>query len=103
MIENLIHVLTHNPLYLITGIILVILVILPTRKSSPASKNIVYLAAIIWIICFAYKFNTGQDIFRQLANNVNNEINAESQPLKIKGPFNKYYSDESGRVPRKNL
>ena len=104
MIGNLMHFLAQNPLYLITGIILIILIIWPTRKSAPASQNIYYLAAIFWIICSAYKFNTGQDIFRLFTNNISNELNTEVQPFKIKGPFNKYYSDESGRVSRgKNL
>jgi hypothetical protein len=96
MIEYLIHFFTYNKIYLFTGAVLLILIILPTKeKISPKTTKFLYLAVVIWIISFAYRVNTGQDII-YLFNNNDNTL-TEGQPNKIKGPFNKYYSNEAGR------
>jgi hypothetical protein len=78
---------------------LLVLVILPTKeKVSPKTQKLFYLAAIIWIICFAYRVNTGRDIISLFSKS--NDFDIQSQPGKLEGPFNKYYSNEAGRSPK---
>jgi hypothetical protein len=51
---------------------------------------------IIWIICFAYRINSGKhftDLFDR-----KDTFGDESEAGRLKGgPFNKYYSNEAGR------
>lgn len=76
---------------------MLLLVILPTKeKISPKSKKALYLVVVIWIICFTYRINTGQDIIHLF--NKNDNFGNERQPAGIAdGPFNKYYSNDAGR------
>ena len=102
MIEYLIHFFTYNKLYLFTGLALFLLVVLPTKgKVSTKTKKALYLGIAVWIICFAYRINTGQDII-QLFNKSDNFGN-EPRSTRIQGgPFNKYYSNEAGRKAKAN-
>jgi hypothetical protein len=99
MLDYLVHFFTNNKIYLFTGVVLLILVVIPTReKVSPKSQKLFYLAAIIWIICFAYRVNTGQDIISLFSKT--NDFHMQARPDKLEGPFNKYYSNEAGRKPK---
>ena len=92
----LIHFFIYNKIYLLTGALLLVLIILPTKERiSAKTQKTLYLALFIWIISFAYRINTGQDIIYLLNNNGN--LGNEHQPRKMGGPFNKYYSNEAGR------
>ena len=73
------------------------LVLLPTKKKMSAkTQKALYLALGIWIICFAYRINTGRDIIYLF--NRNDNFKNEGQSFHIEGgPFNKYYSNEAGR------
>lgn len=97
MVDELIHFFTYNKIYLFTGIVLLLLVIIPTKeKISSKTKKIMYVFVVIWIIFFAYRINTGNDITHLF--NSSNDFDNESQPIKIKkGPFSKYYSNDAGR------
>lgn len=96
----LIHFVTYNKLYLVAGGILLSLVILPTKEQvSPATRKAFYLALVIWVICFAYRLNTGESIMNLFKNNDNFEQESQSTILKA-SPFNKYYSNEAGRKPQ---
>jgi hypothetical protein len=98
MIDYLVHFFINNKIYLVTGIVLLILVFLPTKeKVSSKTQKLFYLAAIIWIICFAYRVTTGRDIISLFSTS--NEFDIQAQPGNLKGPFNKYYSNEAGRSP----
>ena len=100
MIGRLILFFSYNKIYLITGVILLILSIMPTKERI-SSKNpiIFYLAVIIWIICFGYRFHTGQDVIH-LFNDNNDEFISEVQTHKLESPFQKYYSNDTGRKLR---
>ena len=97
MVDYLIHFFKYNKIYLITGVVLLILVILPTKeKISAKSQKVLYLGVVIWIICFAYRISTGEDIIYLFKNK--NTWESESKPIELKGsPFNKYYSNDAGR------
>lgn len=79
---------------------MLLLVLLPTKnKTSPKTQKALYLALIIWVICFAYRINTGQDIIYLFEKKEN--VSNQSQPFQIKGgAFNKYYSNDAGRKPK---
>ena len=100
MVDYLIHFFTYNKVYLFTGATLILLVILPTKeKISSATQKALYLAVIIWIICFAYRMNTGNNITYMF--NKTDDFGNNRQPAKIEGsPFNKYYSNDAGRKPK---
>jgi hypothetical protein len=99
MVDYLVHFFINNKIYLLTGIVLLILVVLPTKeKVSFKTQKFFYIAAIIWIICFAYRVNTGRDIISLLSKS--NDIDIQAQPGKLEGPFSKYYSNEAGRSPK---
>lgn len=100
MIDYLIHFFTYNKIYLFSGVALLLLVFLPTKeKISSKTKKALYVFIIIWIVCFAYRINTGNDII-YLFNKTDNFGNTR-QPGKIEGsPFKKYYSNEAGRKPK---
>jgi len=97
MVDYLVHFFTYNKIYLFTGAALLLVVLLPTKKKiSPKTKKALYLFVLIWIVCFAYRINTGQDIIHLF--NKNDNFGNERQPARIKeGPFNKYYSNDAGR------
>ena len=97
MIDYLMHFFKYNKIYLITGIALLLLVILPTKeKISGKTQKALYLGVVIWIICFAYRISTGHDIL-YLFRNKDNWGN-ENRSIEIEAsPFNKYYSNEVGR------
>lgn len=97
MIDYLIHFFTYNKIYLFTGVILFLLVIIPTKeKISHKTKKTLYVFIVIWIICFAYRVNTGNDITHLFDSS--NDFEDESQSTTIKkGPFSKYYSNDAGR------
>jgi hypothetical protein len=97
MIDYLIHFFTYNKIYLFTGAALLLLILLPTKgKISPKSKKALFLFALIWIVCFAYRINTGQDII-YLFNKKDNFTNERQSAGIKKGPFSKYYSNDAGR------
>jgi hypothetical protein len=91
----------YNKLYFFTGAFLLLLLFLPTKeKISGKTQKALYVAAVIWVLCFAYRITTGQDIIYLLDNKDNYSeynYNEESQPAKVGGPFNKYFSNEAGR------
>jgi len=100
---KLVHFFTYNKLYLITGVVLLGLFLLPTKeKISSSTRKLFYFAAVIWVICFAYRVNTGQDITYLFKKNnaAHDTFNPEAQPGKVTGPFNKYYSNDAGRKPK---
>ena len=97
MMDSLILFFKYNQLYFFSGAILLFLVFFPTKKkASPKTQKALYLAVAIWVICFAYRINTGQDIIYLFEKKDN--FGNQSQPSQIKGgPFNKYYSNDAGR------
>lgn len=97
MVDDLIRFFTYNKIYLFTGIILLLLVIIPTKeKISSNTKKYLYVFVVIWIICFTYRINTGNNITHLF--NSSNDFDDESQSTTIKkGPFSKYYSNDAGR------
>jgi hypothetical protein len=100
MIDYLIHFFTYNKLYLLTGIVLLLLVLVPTKeKVSRDTKKALYLCVVIWIICFAYRINTGSDITR-LFKSSNDFSTQQNSPGTWDSPFNKYYSNDAGRKPK---
>jgi hypothetical protein len=101
MIDYLIHFFTYNKIYLFTGAALLLLVVIPTKeKVSSNTKKALYVFAVIWIICFAYRINTGNDITRLFKSS--DDFDNESQSKSVGGsPFNKYYSNDAGRKSKK--
>jgi len=100
MVDYLLYFFKYNKIYLITGVILLLLVILPTKENiSNKTQKAIYLGIVIWIICFAYRISTGVDIIYLFKNNDNWENENKSIELKA-SPFNKYYSNDVGRKPR---
>ena len=97
MIDYLLHFFSYNKIYLYTGAALLLLVILPTKgKISPKTRKALYLLVVLWIICFAYRINTGKDITGLI--NRGDDFADQPEPAGIKGgPFNKYYSNDAGR------
>jgi hypothetical protein len=90
----------YNQLYFFSGIILLILVFLPTpKKDSSKAQKALYLAVIIWVICFAYRINTGRDIIYLFEKKDNFGNQSQQSQIKV-GPFNKYYSNDAGRKPK---
>lgn len=103
MLYYVIHFLSYNRIYLITGVVLLFLVVLPTKKKmSPKTQKALYLGIILWIVCFAYRISTGDDIIYFLKNR--NNLENENKPVQIEAsPFNKYYSNDAGRkAPKEN-
>ena len=100
MIDDLIHFFTYNKIYLFTGIALLLLVVIPTKeKVSSGTKKALYVCVVIWVTCFAYRINTGDDILRLFKSN--DDFDDGTQSTGIKGsPFNKYYSNDAGRKPK---
>jgi hypothetical protein len=100
MVDYLIHFFKYNKIYLIIGVVLLILIILPTKeKISAKTQKALYLSIVIWIICFAYRIGTGEDIIYLFKNK--NTWENENKPIELKGsPFNKYYSNDTGRKPK---
>jgi hypothetical protein len=97
MMDYLLLFFKYNQLYFFTGAVLLFLVLFPTKKkASPKTQKALYLALAIWVICFAYRINTGQDIIYLFGKK--DIYGNQSQPPQIKGgPFNKYYSNDAGR------
>ena len=97
MVDDLIRFFTYNRIYLFTGIILLLLVIIPTKeKISSNTKKYLYLFVVIWVICFTYRINTGNNITYLFKSS--NDFDDESQSIEVKkGPFSKYYSNDAGR------
>lgn len=97
MLDYLVHFFTNNKIYLFTGLALLLLIVLPTRgKISSQTRTWLYVAVILWIICFSYRVNTGNDIISLFKKSDN--FDDESQPVQVPGgPFNKYYSNDAGR------
>lgn len=99
MLDQLILFFKYNKLYFFSGAILLILAFLPTKeKISSGTKKALYVCLIIWIICFAYRINTGRDIIYLF--NKNADFSSGSKTENIRGPFNKYYSNDAGRKPK---
>ena len=100
MIDFLIRFFTYNKIYLLTGLPLLLLVVIPSKeKVSSATKKAAYVFAVIWIICFAYRINTGNDItYVFKSSNDFNDFDDETRSKQLKGgPFSKYYSNDAGR------
>jgi len=97
MIDFLIRFFTYNKIYLFSGIVLLLLVFIPSKeKISSKSKKFLYVCIVLWIICFTYRINTGNDI--TFLFNSSDDFAAESQPATIRtGPFTTYYSNDAGR------
>lgn len=96
MVEFLVDFFLNNRLYLFSGGVLAGLAIVPASgKISSKTQKIFYLAAILWIICFAYRINTGQGIQYLFLHN--DAVTGEAEPAKIGGPFNRYYNNDAGR------
>ena len=97
MVDDLIRFFTYNKIYLFTGAALLLLVIIPTKeKISSNTKKYLYVFVVIWIICFTYRINTGNNITYLFKSS--NDFDDESQSTTIKkGPFSKYYSNDVGR------
>jgi hypothetical protein len=97
MIDFLIRFFTYNKIYLLTGLPLLLLIVIPSKeKVSSATKKAAYVFAVIWIICFAYRINTGNDITHVFKSS--NDFNDETRSKQLKGgPFSKYYSNDAGR------
>ena len=100
MIDFLIRFFTYNKIYLLTGLPLLLLVLIPAKeKASSATQKAAYVLAVIWIICFAYRINTGNDItYVFKSSNDFNDFDDETRSKQLKGgPFSKYYSNDAGR------
>ena len=100
MIDFLIRFFTYNKIYLLTGLPLLLLIVIPSKeKVSSATKKAAYVFAVIWIICFAYRINTGNDItYVFKSSNDFNDFDDETRSKQLKGgPFSKYYSNDAGR------
>jgi len=97
MLDYLIHFFSYNKIYLYTGLLLLLLVVLPTKgKMSSRTRGWLYVAVVIWIICFAYRVNTGNDIIS--LSSKKDTSGDETRPMQgEKGPFSKYYSNDAGR------
>jgi len=97
VIDFLIRFFTYNKVYLFTGIALLLLVIIPTKeKISSGTKKALYVFVVIWIACFVYRINTGNDIIHLFKNS--NNFDNGTQSREIEGsPFKKYYSNDAGR------
>lgn len=100
MTDYLIHFFTYNKIYLFTGAALLLLVFLPTKeKISSNTRKTLFVFVIIWILCFAYRINTGNDIIYLFDKN--DTFGDEREPARLEsGPFNKYYSNDAGRKPK---
>jgi hypothetical protein len=98
MIDRLIHFFIYHKIYLISGLILLCLLFIPTKeKISSGTKKILYLLMVIWLLSVALKFSTGNDVV-DLFRNDTDFTSQEKGPAEIKGsPFNKYYSNDAGR------
>ena len=97
MIDFLIRFFTYNKIYRLTGLPLLLLIVMPSKeKVSSATKKAAYVFAVIWIICFAYRINTGNDITYVFKSS--NDFDDETRSKQLKGgPFSKYYSNDAGR------
>ena len=97
MIDFLIRFFTYNKIYLFTGIALLLLVIIPTKeKVSSGTKKALYVFIVIWIVCFVYRINTGNDIIHLFKGS--DDFGNQQNPTIIEAsPFNKYYSNDAGR------
>jgi len=101
MLDYLIRFFTYNKIYLFSGIVLLVLVLFPTKeKLSANTRKTLYIAVLIWIICFAYRINTGRDIINLFKKS--DSFGTKPEPARIEGsPFNKYYSNDAGRKSKK--
>jgi len=97
MADYLIHFFTYNKMYLFSGAVLLLLVFLPTKERiSSNTRKALFVFVIIWILCFAYRINTGNDIIYLFDKN--DTFGNEREPAGLGGgPFNKYYSNDAGR------
>lgn len=101
MMDHLILFFKYNKLYFFSGAFLLLLTFLPTKeKISQGARKALYLGLVIWIICFAYRINTGKDIIYLFKKTDNYGSGSSSSSGKIGGPFNKYYSNDAGRTPK---
>ena len=90
----------YNQLYFFSGAILLLLAFLPTKKkTSPKTQKVLYVALTIWVLCFAYRINTGEDII-YLFDKKDTFSNQDQSSQKLGGPFSKYYSNDAGRNPK---
>jgi hypothetical protein len=97
MTDYLTHFFIYNKIYLFSGAALLLFILLPTQKKvSSNTRKTLIVFVIIWIICFAYRINSGKhftDLFDR-----KDTFGDESEAGRLKGgPFNKYYSNEAGR------
>jgi len=99
MLDFLIRFFTYNKIYLFSGAALLLLIIIPTKeKVSSGTRKALYVFAVIWIICFAYRVSTSRDIIHLFKSGDDYAFESETKSPGVKGsPFNKYYSNEAGR------
>lgn len=97
--DSLVHFLTYHKIYVIAGAVLLLFAVVPTRnKISGKTQKALYVGIIIWIICFAYKINTGDDIIELFTKSDDAGMDGERSATGIEGgPFNKYYNNDAGR------
>ena len=98
MIDRLIHFFIYHKIYLISGIILLCFLFIPTKeKISSGTKKVLYLFLAVWFLSVALKFTTGNDVI-DLFRSDTDLFTQEKEPAKFEGsPFNKYYSNDAGR------
>jgi hypothetical protein len=101
MLDYLVHFFSYNKIYLLTGVGLLLLVVLPTKgKISSKTRAAPHVPVIIWILCFTFRVNTGDDITSLFKTS--DTFCDESRPVSVVGgPFNKYHSDDAGRKVNK--
>ena len=98
MVDRLLHFIIYNKVYVISGLILLALLFVPTKERiSSGTKKVLYLLLVAWILAFAYRIGTGDDIVHLFDKDVY-FVEENKPPAEIKGsPFQKYYSNDSGR------
>ena len=101
MNDYLVHLVAYNKIYLIIGAGLLLLLFLPTKeKISAGTQKALYVFLVIWIICFAYRINTGRNITHLFESRNNYNSQKQDAPRVQGSPFNKYYSNDAGRKPK---
>ena len=98
MVDRLVHFIIYHKIYIISGVVLLALLFVPTKERiSSGTKNVLYLLLAAWFLAFAYRIGTGYDIIHLIKKDAY-FVEEHKPPAEIKGsPFQKYYSNEAGR------